>query len=287
MGDDKPPDRRTAHLRGVTIGDVVDSYWIFLSRNRYDVHLELFKRRLNADQAAAEAEAIVFSLLWSAGIRPDIFEDPAKGGPDFCCEPRNNCKFLVEVTSLDSAAVAGASALPARITGGDGGAFSLITPLLRSKATSKASQFGNSPLPRLLAITSSHHGAGLLMDQLGAESLLVSDPMISSRLGDLSGRSVQVTDLRRSVFFKPGKSGREIVPCRRSISAILLVMISGAQTDVVGILHPDPMFPFVPSLFPNIPYLRVKDWPIVDGRINVEWIGDENRAATFFHSRIS
>lgn len=37
----------TANLRGVSIDDVLDSYWIFLARNDYSAHLEAFKKRLN------------------------------------------------------------------------------------------------------------------------------------------------------------------------------------------------------------------------------------------------
>lgn len=229
-----------ANLRGVSIGEVVDSYWIFLAGNHYSAHLEAFKKRLNSDARAAEVEAVVFSFLWSAKVHPDIFEDLSKGGPDFCCEPCGKTKFLVEVTSLESGAVARESSLPVRIEAAGGGAFSLITPLLKGKASAKATQFGNSPLPRVLVIASSHDGAGLLMDRLGAEFLLLSDPMISAPFGGAPNRATQVTDLRRSVFFRPDKAGREIIPCRQSISAILLVAISGIQTDVVGILHPQP-----------------------------------------------
>lgn len=265
----------------------MDSYWIFLSRNHYTAHLEKFKQRLKSDAQAAEAEAVVFSFLWSAKARPDIFEDLSKGGPDFCCGPSGKSKFLVEVTSLESGAVARESSLPARIEAAGGGAFSLITPLLKGKASAKATQFGNSPLPRVLAIASSHDCAGLLMDRLGAEFLLISDPTIKVRLGDVSGRGSQVTSLRRSVFFKPGKSGTEIIPCRQSISAILLVAVSGIQADVVGILHPQPNIGFDQSLLPEVPYLRVKDWPIVDGKIEIEWSFSSPDTATFWHTRIA
>jgi hypothetical protein len=71
---------RTLRTASVSIDEVVDSYWRFLSRNRYDGHLKRFKDRLNADPKAGEAEAIIFSVLWSAKLRPDIFEDNSAGG---------------------------------------------------------------------------------------------------------------------------------------------------------------------------------------------------------------
>ena len=270
---------------GATIDAVVDSYRTFLARNRYFGHLEAFKQRLKSDGRAAEAEAIVFSFLWSARLRPDIFEDLSKGGPDFCCGS-GETKFLVEVTSLESGAVARKSLLPEKIEGTGGGAFSLITPLLKAKASGKAAQFGEWPLPRVLAITSSHACAGLLMDRLGAEFLLLSDPLIRVPHGSVSDRATQVTNLQRSVFFRPSKSGQEIIPCRRSISVILLVAISGAQSDVVGVLHPDPAVLFPQHLLPQIPCLQVRHWPIVDGRIETAWSVDKPDHATFWHARI-
>lgn len=242
-----------SNFRGVSIDEVVDSYWIFLYRNHYSAHLAKFKQRLASDQKAAEAEAIVFSFLWSAKTRPDIFENPSTGGPDFCCGPHSKPKFLVEVTSLESSAAARRSALPERITGSGGGAFGLITSTLRGVAASKAAQLANYPWARVLAITLSYDFAGLLMGRLAAVNLLVSDAVISRRFGVTSGGSTQVTDLRRAVFFRPGKIGREITPCRQSISAILLVAVSGCQADVVGILHPEPSVVFSPGLLPECP----------------------------------
>jgi len=276
-----------SRVRGVSINDVVDSYWIFLARNHYDAHLERFRRRLSSDaKAAAEAEAIVFSFLWSAKLSPDVFEDPSKGGPDFHCRPCKTEGFLVEVTSLESGAVARRSNLPETITGSGGGAFGLITPLLRGKATAKATQFGNAPLPRVLAIACSHAFSGILMDRLAAENLLVSDYMISVPFREPSKPAIQVTDLRRSVFFHWDKFTGKIVPCRQSISALLLVAISGIQADVVGILHPEPSIAFAPALFPQVPYLKVKNWPVVDERIELEWSIGGDGSATFLHERI-
>jgi hypothetical protein len=124
------------------------------------------------------------------------------------------------------------------------------------------------------------------MDQLAAQNLLVSDPVISHRLLDLSGLYTQKTDLRRAVFFRPDKSRTKIVPHRQSISAILLVAISGAQSDIVGILHPEPAVVFDPSLFPRVPYIRVRNWPIVDGRIEVEWLTQSAEQGRFYHTKI-
>src|ERR1019366_8419415 len=104
---------QTTKAAGVSVDEVVDFYWRFLSRNaKYAVHFGQFKKRYQLDQKAAEAEAIVFSLLRAEKLNPDIFEDPGTGGPDFRCNPSSGESFLLEVTSLDSESVSKKSGLP-------------------------------------------------------------------------------------------------------------------------------------------------------------------------------
>jgi hypothetical protein len=48
---------------GVQVDEIVESYKVFLRRNHYDDHLRWFELRERSDAKAAEAEAVVFSLL--------------------------------------------------------------------------------------------------------------------------------------------------------------------------------------------------------------------------------
>jgi len=282
---------RTLRTARVSVDEVVNSYWKFLSRNRYDSHRKRFKDRLNADSKAAEAEAVVFSVLWSAKLRPDIFEDNSAGGPDFRCEPSPGDSFLVEVKSLDSEAVSERSALPLNVSGNGGQAFGLITAKLCSAAQSKASQVGGRGIPGILAIASSHAFAGLLMDRGAAEYLMTSAPHISVPIGSTRKAGEWRTDLRNAVFCQPATlldaSGNQVFVTRyRSIAAILLVTIGVRETDVVGLLHPDAAHPFNPQLFHAVPYVRFAQWPLTSTNISTEWIlgGDTQRgAATFEH----
>src|SRR5271166_1381921 len=151
---------------GVSLNEIVEYYWRFLSRNKeYAAHFEQFRKRLSSDRKAGEAEAVVFSLLRAEKLNPDIHEDPSSGGPDFCCTPASAKSFLVEVTSLDSVSVSKKSHLPLKITGRGGGAFSLITDKLRQEASNKAKQLGGGSLPAVLAITSDYDFAGVLLDR--------------------------------------------------------------------------------------------------------------------------
>jgi hypothetical protein len=276
---------------GISLDEIVDSYWIFLARNHYRVHLDRFKRRLESDQKAAEAEAVVFCLLWSAKAHPDIFEDPGTGGPDFCCSPLAGGKYLVEVRSLDSMAVSSKSNLPQKLTGAGSGAYGLITDKLRAVVGSKAKQLANHGLPRVLAITCAYDFAGLLMDRGAARVLMTSASTYNVPIGESSLPPSVTTDLRDAVFCRLDKSDVSnwtVVPCRRSISAILLTQVYSRYTRIVGLLHPEPAVPFDPHGLPQVPYLRFKQWPFVEGRVETEWIlgNDQDDSAVIQHSRI-
>src|ERR1019366_5335259 len=186
-----------------SVDQVVDSYWRFLARNHYDAHLKRFKDRLKADQKAAEAEAIVFALLWSEKLHPDAYEDTGTGGPDFRCNPSPDEPFLVEATSLDSISLSNKSGLPLKLTGAGGQAFSLVTAKLRSAAQGKATQLGGHDMPGVLAITSAYDFAGLLMDRMAAHNLLTSDLQIRVPFGMSGESSYMTTDLRHAVFCRP------------------------------------------------------------------------------------
>ena len=283
--------RSTAPV-GVSVDEIVERHWRFLSRNeQYALHFAQFKRRYQADRKSAEAEAIVFSLLRAEKLNPDIFEDPGTGGPDFRCDLSPGESFLVEVTSLDSASVSKKSGLPLRIDGAGGGAYGFITEKLLSAAKNKADQLGGRGSPGVLAITSDYDFAGLLLDRMAAEYLMTSAPQINV---PLDGRPhYMTTDLRNAVFCSTGlldASGNlTIRPRRQSISAVLLIAIHPRESRVVGLLHPEPASPFDPLWLPRVPYLRFQHWPIIGNKAPTEWIlgePDHHGSATFQHRLI-
>lgn len=283
--------RQSVTAPGVSVNEIVEIYWRFLSRNKqYAQHFEQYKKRYQSDQKAAEAEAVVFSLLRAEKQNPDIFEDPGTGGPDFLCHPSSTDSFLVEVTSLDSNSMSKKSDLPRTMTGAGGGAFGLITEKLLSSAKNKARQLGGRSLPGVLAIASDYDFAGLLMDRMAAQYLMTSAPQINV---PLDGRPEYVTtDFAHAAFCSLGlldASGNQMItPRRQSISAILLITIHPNESRVVGLLHPEPATAFDPNWFPKVPYLRFTHWPLTSGKVETEWIlGDaEHRDATFEHRLI-
>jgi hypothetical protein len=277
---------------GDTVDEVVDYYYRFLARNRdLNAYLEQFKKRLNGDPKAAQAEAIAFSWLRAENQQPKPFEDTSTGGPDFECISPNSDQFLVEVTSLDSEVVSKRSGLPLSISGPGGQAYGLITESLFSEVKNKARQLGQFALPGVLAITSDHFFAGMLLDRLAAEYLMTSAPQINVPLG--GGPTYTTTDLKHSAFYQRLKvldaSGAPIIqPRRQSVSAVLLIAVYPHEVQMVGVLHPEATHPFNPAWLPKVPFLKSKGLFLPDRPITTEWIQAEagRGVGTFQHWRI-
>jgi hypothetical protein len=65
-----------------------------------------------------------------------------------------------------------------------------------------------------------------------------------------------------------GSDGR-VVACRQDISAILLVAANSGEG--YGVLHPEPAYPLNIASLATVPFVRIAQWPIVDGKITTEW----------------
>lgn len=258
-----------------TLRDVLESYRTYLARNR-DLanHCIQFLKREKSDPAAAQAEAAVFSWLRAEKLEPAIFENAGTGGPDFCATHARANRFLVEATSLDSDMVAERSGLAADITGAGGGAFALITEKLRAKAQSKAKQLSGQALPTVLAITSDHAFASILMDGLAAEYLMTSAPQINVPIG--GGKEYMSTDLKHSVFQRPtgllDAAGAPIIkPALESIGAILLIALDHRESRVVGLLNPNAANSFDPQWLPSVPFVKFTSM-FSHRNIATEWV---------------
>jgi hypothetical protein len=198
--------------------------------------------------------------------------------------------FIVEVTSLSSDSVIEQSGMPNTYEG-PGGSFKLITDTLRKTIGDKAVQMAGYPTPRLLIITSEHKHSGILLGPHAAENLIHSDTMIQVPIGDSDGKVIISTDLQNSAFIKP-KNG-EIVSCRQSVSAILLMAIGERYSSIVGILPLEPAKPFNISCFPKIPFLSLQIMPSAGGEVqlkwagrDIEWDGDNPRPAIYYHATV-
>ena len=140
-------------------------------------------------------------------------------------------------------------------------------------------------MPRVLAIVSSHIGAdALLSSPLAAESVLVSDGKISQPLG--GGAASWITDLKSSAFLKGDPSTGKITAQRPTISAVLLISVAGDRSSVLGILHPEPRYPLNIDAFPEIPFVKIRRWPIENGAIEIDWVVGQPSGRVFKHRLI-
>lgn len=236
-------------------------------------HLEKLIRLENGNIAGARAEAVTYYFLRSFRCQVENFDHPSKGGPDFKCR-KQSFEFLVEVTSLNSESVVEHSGvvneIPDKIYAS---ACKKINNLIFRKAINKTKQLSKySEFPRILVITTEHVHGSILFDSTTSELLLTGNYKIQVEVGKTITHTRNITDLDTAVFFRKNTKTGKIESCRRSISAILLIQIYDNECCTLGILNPDPKVVFHYQLLPNIPFLRVNPWPIIDNKIFTEWV---------------
>ena len=158
------------------------------------------------------------------------------------------------------------------------------TKILRDRVTTKAGQLAGATLPTLVVIASLHDGAYLLLRPDEAVNFLTSDWAYTIPVESNGNDTYLSTDLKYSIFFKPDPQfPSKIAPCRQSISAVLLMPISGDRLNVTGVLHPEPIYPFSINFLKNVPFARVQKWPIENGEIFTEWVISDPYASVFHH----
>jgi len=62
-----------------------------------------------------------------------------------------------------------------------------------------------------------------------------------------------------------------------------LAQIYNQECRIVGLLHPDPARPFSIDYFTSIPFIRLRDWPPIENKLNTEWVIANPSAAQFYH----
>ena len=252
---------------GIFIDEVLASYKTYLSI-KYPGHLQLLEDRVRSNLDGVRFEAAMFSVARTYNLNPQIAEVIGEGGVDFLCTSQGR-QFLIEVTHCDTESVEKQSGL-CDIPDGQPKFFSMVTDVLQRKAINKARQMSSYPMPRILCIGATHSASTILLGKHEVKWLLTSETKISIPIGAPNASVSQVTGLEESVFFRFDKDGN-VVPCRQSISAILLVICDSDSCLFVGVLHPQPAYTFDIADLPDIPFLRVTNWGNLDGRIQTEW----------------
>lgn len=266
-------------LRGVA-----ESYAKWAFEAKFPEHFRKFQNTLNANLEAAIGEIVIFDLLRQSRLKPQPSDIPGTGGADFICSPEGREQFVVEVTAVGEDAVERKTGIA---RGGPEGTFGyrVMTGAIRTRISSKASQLAGYQFARVLAITTTHRFTFGAFGREGSEALLTSDLKFQFPLGEPDPEFTAVTDLTNSIFFKPDRNGH-IVRCRESISAILLVTINvhDGISCVVGILHPEPLHRFSVENLPEVPFLRLNEWPVKNNEIKCHWEIASPRPCAFTHS---
>jgi hypothetical protein len=142
-------------------------------------------------------------------------------------------------------------------------------------------------MPTVLAISSDHAFASILMDKLATEYLMTSAPQINVPIG--GGLEFMSTNLKDSVFQRPtgllDASGAPIIKSSlRSIGAVLLMAVDHRELRIVGLLHPDAANSFNPQWLPMVPFVKFAG-AFSHTKIATEWIqvDDWYRVASFPH----
>jgi len=257
--------------------EVLESYKEYL-KILYPNYVSRFNGRTSAQPESATAEAIIFSLLCSLNLDPEVFD--IEGGPDFHCK---NSDCIVEVMSIkkDTLEKEKYSGVPADISKQKGGSYSYITHPLRLRANQKIYQVKGYPGPRILVICSEHYFSDTLLGPEQAQSLLSSEPKIAFSLMSTNSNVENVTDLEDSVFFEL-KNG-SIKPKRESLSAILLGAIYSDHLKLCGLLHPKPEIELpYREVLPEVPFVYLSQWPPGD-YLSIKWTTGTPQAHDFYH----
>lgn len=254
---------------GASIDETLKSYKTYLEI-KYPSHLKEIEKREKSNPDGVRFEAAMFSMARGYDLNPEIGEVIGREGVDFlcCC---NNYKFVLEVTHLDANSIEKQSGLSNNPVNGEARFFSMITHVLKRKATNKAKQVADYNMPRILCMGASHIASTILLGKHAARWLLTSETKIAVPLNKANAESQIITGLDNSVFFRFNEKG-EVIPCRQSISVILLVVLDNNSCLTVGVLHPQPAYSFDIAYLPDVPFIRVANWPCLDGQIATEWI---------------
>ncbi len=269
------------------IEEVVRFYQNHLEQN-YDAQLlKSFNNLLTKDnEEAAASQAIIFNWLRQNELNPKVKEHISEGGADFICTYGENYAFIVEVTCIGQEALykaTGLSSIPRSTS-----VYKLPTHLIRQKVSGKTPQLSKYNIPTVLAITSFHGQAWMLLGSEEAETYLTSDKVLAIpvsnplEIENIPSQVRESTLLKESIFFSFSKQNpNEIVFQRQPISAVLLLPISGNNLITTGILHPEPEHSLNINVFPKVPFVRIKNDVIKDREIFTEWVIAEPYSAVF------
>jgi len=231
---------------------------------------------LKADPEAAICEAKTRILMANHNVDIRPYEDLSQGGPDFGCS-KDGRDFYVEVTCISIKAATRESRLyPTDNPDIDDSCYEDMTEKCRSEIGGKVKQCSKVEAPRIVVIGTLHPKVSVCcIDEVAAEELLTATTYITGninrRTGEKIGETYESTLLENSAFIKPSKDSTNwIEHVRCSVSAVLLCGFGVDSPNVVGCLHPSPIYAFDRVLLPRIKFCKLADG-YQKGPLHVEW----------------
>ncbi len=224
-------------------------------------YLRNWERLLNNDDEAAMAEAQVRRILQGYEIVVEPNEDLAGNAqrPDFRCLSASE-KFYIEVTCIPKEVATEKTGIPDESHG-----LTPCCPLndaVFAKCKEKASQCGNLDGPALLVVGTFHTFAAMAsFDRPKVDWLLTGEQKmawdIDMQTGNQIGEDYQVTELYSAAFLRPDKT-QGIGFARSSLSGLVLSGLGSKSPSMIGVLHPNPVRPFDPTILPDIYFGQVE-----------------------------
>lgn len=202
-----------------------------------------------------------------------VKDNTKKPGADFLCK-KEAFEFCAEVTCIETETVTNQSEIPhIPCKGSPVVRYNMITGEIRRQASAKVRQLSKYECARLLIIVSFHSGANHLLGDRAAELLLTDEQGLAfyPAVEDADRKDpYPYTTCANTLFFE---SREGVVGLKReSISAIWLVAKFQNTKQIIGALHPQPRYGFQYKLFPSMPFVRMKQWPIENNSLKIEWI---------------
>lgn len=232
--------------------------------------------------AVAEALAREYFVPRSSGV--ELVDRRGSGGADFRFFS-DESSFLVEVTNISTIRATSSTGLEPSVGKNSAQFYSLLTQQIRDELQSKAGRLAKVSLsePVLVAVTLLHFQASAIcVGKNHIEELLLGKRHIGwtfdPRIGQAVGDPENVTTLHPSLFFRlkpdllrPGRQFAELT-CKHISGVVVMGLgVAPPSPPVLGVLHPEALYPFKTEWLADVPFGRLSPWPPTDRSINVVW----------------
>lgn len=218
-------------------------------------------KMLANDDEAAMCEAGVRRKIQELGlsIRPNENLSDGSGGPDFHCSDGVN-NFYVEATCISVETAERKSEIKDEPTSGVA-SFKIMgmVEAVFSKCGDKAPQCANLDSPALVAVGTFHLAAAIWgFNKILVGMMLTGKTSLAWNItasGEQAGDAYQITSFEKAAFLRRDDI-EEVDFKRSSISGLLMIEIGTGLC--LGVLHPNPVRPFDPTVLPAVEFGQVQ-----------------------------